>query len=217
METPQIAVDPECTNCTERVPKELSKSVFWGLGWGIQQTPEGKSLWHWGDNGVFKAYVVAMPEKKSGVVMFTNSENGLSIIRKVVADAMGGDQPAFDWLKYDNYDAPAIQFMHVARQQGAAVALKQFSSALSSGAIPESTVNQEGYNLMGRKQIADAILVFQKNVEVHPTSSNVYDSLGEAYMNNGQTDLSIKNYEKALELNPNSANAVAMLKKLRDK
>ncbi len=48
METAQIAVDPECTNCTERVPKELSKSVFWGLGWGIQQTPQGKSLWHWG-------------------------------------------------------------------------------------------------------------------------------------------------------------------------
>ncbi len=158
-----------------------------------------------------------MPEKKSGVVMFTNSENGLSIIRKVVADALGGEQPAFDWLKYDNYDAPGVQFLRVARQQGAAAALKQFNAELSSGAIPEGTINQEGYNLMGRKQIADAILVFQKNVEVHPTSSNVYDSLGEAYMNNGQTDLSIKNYEKALELNPNSANAVAMLKKLRDK
>ena len=32
MEKPQIAVDPECTNCTDRTPKELSKSVFWGLG-----------------------------------------------------------------------------------------------------------------------------------------------------------------------------------------
>jgi len=32
METPQIAVDPECTNCVDRAPKELSKSLFWGLG-----------------------------------------------------------------------------------------------------------------------------------------------------------------------------------------
>ena len=28
MENPQVAVDPECTNCTDRVPKDLSKSVF---------------------------------------------------------------------------------------------------------------------------------------------------------------------------------------------
>jgi CubicO group peptidase (beta-lactamase class C family) len=37
METPQIAVDPECTNCTERTPKELSKTIFWGLGWGTRK------------------------------------------------------------------------------------------------------------------------------------------------------------------------------------
>src|SRR5208283_4379436 len=42
MERPQIAVDPECTNCTERVPKEVSKSVFWGLGVGIQETAQGE-------------------------------------------------------------------------------------------------------------------------------------------------------------------------------
>jgi len=217
METPQIAVDPECTNCTERVPKELSKSVFWGLGWGIQQTAQGKSLWHWGDNGVFKAYVVARPETQSGIVFFANSENGLAIARNVVADALGGDQPAFAWLKYDNYDSPGMKFARALRGDSAAAALKEFSSDLKSGAIPESTINQEGYNLMGDKRLADAILVFQKNVELHPASSNVYDSLGEAYMNNGQTDLAIQSYEKALQLNPDSTNAVAMLKKLRGK
>ena len=80
MEKPQIAVDPECTNCTERAPKELSKSVFWGLGIGIQETAQGESLWHWGDNGQFKCYVVAYPKQKIGVVMFLDGENGLSIV-----------------------------------------------------------------------------------------------------------------------------------------
>src|SRR5215472_17519246 len=42
MERPQIAVDPECTNCTDRAPKELSRNVFWGLGWGIQETGPGE-------------------------------------------------------------------------------------------------------------------------------------------------------------------------------
>jgi len=215
METAQIAVDPACTNCTDWVPKELSKTLFWGLGWGIQQTAQGESLWHWGDNGVFKAYVVMRPEAKSGVVYFANSENGLSIARRIVGDALGGEQPAFDWLKYDNYDSPGVQFARALRSGGVAGALKQFSVALSSGAISENAINQDAYNLMGRKQLADAILVFQKNVELHPTSSNVYDSLGEAYMNNGQKDLAIQNYQKSLDLNPDNTNAVAMLKKLR--
>jgi len=62
--------------------------------------------------------------------------------------------------------------------------LQQFARDLTSGAISEGTVNQTGYSLLGNKKIADAILVFQKNVELHPGSWNVYDSLGEAYVTN---------------------------------
>jgi CubicO group peptidase (beta-lactamase class C family) len=44
METPQVALDPACTNCTERLPRELSRNLFWGLGWGIERTEKGVSL-----------------------------------------------------------------------------------------------------------------------------------------------------------------------------
>jgi cytochrome c-type biogenesis protein CcmH/NrfG len=57
--------------------------------------------------------------------------------------------------------------------------------------------------------------MFQLNVELHPDSSNTYDSLGEAYMANGEKELAIKNYEKSLELNANNGNAVEMLKKMK--
>jgi Flp pilus assembly protein TadD len=77
-------------------------------------------------------------------------------------------------------------------------------------------MNTAGYGLLREKQYANAITVFQRNVELHPTSSNVYDSLGEAYMNAGDTALAIRNYERALELNPGSSNAKAMLVKLRE-
>jgi cytochrome c-type biogenesis protein CcmH/NrfG len=45
-------------------------------------------------------------------------------------------------------------------------------------------------------------------------SFNVYDSLGEAYMINGQAEYAIKNYEKSLALNPDNTNALEMLKRL---
>jgi CubicO group peptidase (beta-lactamase class C family) len=215
MERIQIAVDPACANCIDSTPSgKLSTSIFWGLGFGIEKTAEGESLWHWGDNGVFKAFFVVRPASKSGVVYMTNSENGLSIGHQILAETLGGEQPAFDWLKYDNYDSPGLSFTRTAREKGAAPALEQFSKEVASGAISEGTLNQVGYSLMGNKQMADAILVLRKNVELHPDSWNAYDSLGEAYLKDGNKELATKNYQKSVELNPKNENGVEALKKL---
>jgi CubicO group peptidase (beta-lactamase class C family) len=215
MEKPQIAVDPACTNCTDRVPAELSKSVFWGLGIGIQQTAQGESLWHWGDNGAFKCYAVIYPKQKIGIVYFANSENGLAIAGDVIQATIGGDQPALRWIKYDSYSSPAFQFARAVREQGAAAAISEFRPALLRGDISEESINSSGYWLFWQKKIADAILIFQLNVELYPKSSNAYDSLGEAFMANDEKDLAIQNYQKSLELNPKNQNAVDMLKKLQ--
>ncbi len=215
METPEIAVDTGCANCVDGTPTgELSTSIFWGLGVGIEKTSDGLSLWHWGDNGTYKAFFVVRPASRSGVVYMTNGENGLAIGSALLAATLGGSQPAFDWLKYDNYDSPSLVFTKIALQQGAGAALAQFAKELAAGSIPEGTLNQVGYALMGRKKIEDAIVIFQKNVELHPASWNVYDSLGEAYMNKGENELAVKNYRKSIELNPSNDNGRTMLKKL---
>ena len=99
METPQIALDPECRICIRHQPKALSKNLFWGLGWGIQRTDRAEALWHWGDNGAFKCFVVADPRKRSGAVMFANSENGLKIAEPLIDEAMDIESPAFAWLE----------------------------------------------------------------------------------------------------------------------
>ena len=57
--------------------------------------------------------------------------------------------------------------------------------------------------------------VFKINTEYYPESANAYDSLGEAYMKNGQLKLAISSYEKSLELNPENANAKEMIAKLK--
>jgi CubicO group peptidase (beta-lactamase class C family) len=215
MEKPQVAVDPECTNCTDRAPKQLSKSVFWGLGIGIQETPQGESLWHWGDNGRFKAYVVAYPKQKIGVVLFMNGENGLSILGPLLQTSVGGEQPALHWLKYDAYDSPAMQFAKMAREKGAAEAINAFQPALIRGDIPEESANNTGYALLSANKPSDAIRIFQLNAQLHPQSWNVYDSLGEAFMKNGEKELAIQNYTKSLDLNPKNNNATEMLKKLQ--
>jgi hypothetical protein len=99
METPQTPVQQNCTaNCFNVAP--VSSSVFWGLGVGLEKTSAGLAFWHWGDNGAFKAYMVGFPEHKSGLVMFANSENGLSIADAVIKAALGCDQPSLQWLSH---------------------------------------------------------------------------------------------------------------------
>jgi len=215
METPQIAVDPTCTNCLDAAPKTLATDLFWGLGWGIEKNASGTYLWHWGDNGIFKAYVVADIHRRSAVVFFDNSSTGLSIAQAVTETVLGGDHPSFRWLHYDTYDSPNMRFAQDLETRGVQQALQDFAADVASGTVTENALNDAGYRLLGEKKYAEAITLFQRNVQAHPTSSNTYDSLGEAYVDDGQSDLAIQNYEKALALNPSSRNAKAMLDKLR--
>ncbi len=80
--------------------------------------------------------------------------------------------------------------------------------------VSENRLNMLGYTLLQEKKIAEAIAVFKVNVELYPQSFNVYDSLAEAYMVNGNKELAILNYKKSLELNPQNNGAITMLKKL---
>ena len=215
MLTPQVAVDPECTNCTDRAPKQRSKEVLWGLGVGIENTPNGETFWHWGDNGAFKAFMIAYPRHKTGLVMFANSENGLSIHTEIVEEALGGQHPAFAWAKYDDYNSPAFRFYATVKEKGAAAGIAEFRDLLKTDTISESSMNSLGYRLLGQEKFDEAIRIFTLNVERFPNSGNVYDSLAEAYMNKGDKEAAIKNYEKSLELDPKNSGAVEMLKKLR--
>jgi len=87
----------------------------------------------------------------------------------------------------------------------------------NNNAVAEERLNSVGYSLLEQKKITAAIAVFKANVELYPQSWNVYDSLGEAYLANGEKELAGANYKKSLELNPQNKNAVEMLKKLEQR
>jgi tetratricopeptide (TPR) repeat protein len=78
----------------------------------------------------------------------------------------------------------------------------------------ESDTNSLGYALLRKGDKESAIRVFQLNVETHPGSANVYDSLGEAYAADGRKDLAIESYEKALAVSPHKKSAQVALQKL---
>ena len=111
------------------------------------------------------------------------------------------------------------QLMDALNANDVALAAKRFrefvNDPVNTYLNAENVMNSFGYRLMGMKRLDHAIEIFKLNTEAYPQSSNVWDSLGEAYMNKGNKELAIKNYEKSLELDASNANAVQMLKKLR--
>lgn len=64
---------------------------------------------------------------------------------------------------------------------------------------PEQPINQLGYRLLQSGEVEKAIEIFKFNIELHPESANVYDSLGEAYETTGKINLAMHNYEKAVK------------------
>lgn len=220
MLTPQIKVDEGGSNTTDRPADHLSPTISWGLGWGLQSTADGLSFWHWGDNGDSKAYIVAFAQQKLGIVVFANSDNGLSIMPEILSLAIGGQQPALAWLKYESYQSPGKTLLKAIMASGADTALREYRqrrSAHPDQAINEAQMNRLGYTLLyGLKRAKDAIEVFKLNVEDYPQSANAYDSLGEAYQVAGDKEMAIKNYQRSIELNPKNANGIEALKKLRE-
>jgi len=70
----------------------------------------------------------------------------------------------------------------------------------------ELELNRLGYRLINMGRVKDAIEVFKLNVEAYPDAFNTYDSLGEAYMIDGQKELAIENYKKSVKLNIDNTN-----------
>jgi Flp pilus assembly protein TadD len=60
-------------------------------------------------------------------------------------------------------------------------------------------LNSMGYDLLRKGDTVAAIDVFRLNVEQFPQDANVYDSLGEAYLKQGDKTLAIENYKKSLD------------------
>ncbi len=79
----------------------------------------------------------------------------------------------------------------------------------------EGSLNAFGYEVL-EKDPAGAVQVFKLNAETFPKSSNVWDSLAEAYAKSGDLGKAKENYEKSLTIDPTNEDAKEALKKLAE-
>lgn len=85
--------------------------------------------------------------------------------------------------------------------------IKPFSKSLKE-------LNTYGYVLLRAKSISKAITVFTINTKLFPKNKNSYDSLAEAYFEDGNYTKATEFYNKVLQLDANDKNAKKMLAKM---
>ena len=100
--------------------------------------------------------------------------------------------------------------------EAAKITLDELKKQPDKYLISERQFNSLGYRFLQKNGLPFAITVFRMNVENFPNSYNVYDSLAEAYLMNGDKYLTILNYKKSLELNPQNENARDRLERMDD-
>ncbi|MEW6194923.1 MAG: tetratricopeptide repeat protein [Bacteroidota bacterium] len=114
-----------------------------------------------------------------------------------------------------------LEFYIILNSQGVNAAVKHFITKLKSEPgvkiLEENEINALEYSFLQNGKTKDAIELFKLNTVVYPNSANVYDSLGEACLKDGQIDLAIKNYKKSLELNPQNEYVKKILEQLQKK
>ncbi len=98
-----------------------------------------------------------------------------------------------------------VQTLNTIDQPGGAAKIAQQLEAArrqnpDAKPFPEAIVNFIGYEHLQSGDHQGAIEILRLNALAYPKSPNVYDSLSDAYLADGQKDLARQNAEKALEL-----------------
>lgn len=77
--------------------------------------------------------------------------------------------------------------------------------------ISENAINAFAYTLMQKEKYSEAEIIFKLNVDLYPSSYNVYDSYGECLLRLGKENEGIAAYKRSLELNPQNTNAADVI------
>ncbi len=81
--------------------------------------------------------------------------------------------------------------------------------------LAEEELTMYGYGCLWENKVEEALAIFKLIVAEFPNSANAYDSLGEAFLKNGNKDLAIQNYERSLTLDPDNFNAEDQLMRIK--
>jgi CubicO group peptidase (beta-lactamase class C family) len=179
----------------------------WANGWVVVDRPEHRSV---GMSGGGRSAFSVYPDDGVAVIILTNLAGAYPeeltdpvAARFIPGMTLTGVTALRERLEAEGFDRAERIAAELVARDGAA-------------SLSENDLNNWGYRLLSRGQVADALTLMKLIVKLHPDSGNAYDSLAEVYARSGDRARAIENYRRALTLDPANANAVEQLKTLED-
>lgn len=190
------------------------ESTNYGYGWGVSEKEGRKVVQHSGGLSGYRTILKRNLYDSSGYIILTNHGDAFN--------SSGITQALDDILEGRSYTLPIVPISNrvgkLLKSNDVPSAMQKVRTLLDSEPdkyeADENAINGLGYSYLGDKDFEKALAVFKLNVDYNPSSSNVYDSYGEAQLASGDTLLSIESYKKSVELNRNNTNAIDVLKSL---
>jgi len=210
------------------VPADLKQKLFtpilenYGYGWGIRTIPAGEPgagqtmISHGGGINGFNTLEERLVGDHDLILIFNNTPGAnLDEMAKGIRAILYGKEPAAPKRSLVPELGPTLV------NRGVDAAIAQYRELKRTHSddynFTEAALNRLGSMLLQKDRNAEAIAIFKLNIEEYPKSGDVYDSLAEAYEKDGQKELAIANYRKAIELDPKNQDAAAKLKELEKK
>jgi CubicO group peptidase (beta-lactamase class C family) len=175
-------------------------NLGWGLGFGTQVDGDRKAFWQWGDYGIFRNYIIADPQERSGLVFLTNSFNGLAVCSDLVKKGIGQEAVGCLDLGYLQYDSPAYALMWDLKEKGPQAARALLPTLIKKypDVFTQERVNGLGEIMENENMYAEAIALYRCNANQHPNSGSALYSLARASVLNGDLAEAKKQYEASL-------------------
>ncbi len=180
----------------------------YAYGWVIYNSKRNtKIITHNGGNGIYFHDFIWMPKEDVLIILFTNAGcrevEAAWPIRKMIFEKDHHPKPIQKSLHLLVIDFMKNNDIQQSKELKSIIT-KEYDYATKDSHY----LNGLGYDLMRyeevdvKNNISWAIEIFKLNTELHPENGNIWDSLGEGYLKNGQEKEAIRSYKKALKLAP---------------
>lgn len=78
-------------------------NLGYGMGWGVLSSPYGVGAFKEGHGDGFQHYSILFPDRGTGIIIMTNSDNGESIFKELLEVAIGDIYTPWIWQNYIPY------------------------------------------------------------------------------------------------------------------
>jgi len=208
-----LVIDPDNT--------KKGVELFYGLGWGVLNTPYGRAFFKEGKNPGYQNMCIVF-SNGTGLILMTNSDRGEQLFQYLNEKLIGNTYFPWDWESiYPFYVHRMFNelFAMIEEGLGSQAILKKYKTLnleYDCAQYSELIFSSIGQAFLRKQRAEEAIEMFTINVDMNPNSPDAQNDLGKAYLANEQKDLAIKSFENSLRLDPTNSTSIKMLTEIRD-